>query len=65
MTGRKSPRSTPRGSPPVSDRCVYAGVAEDSIYVAERAWGHRIGRRLLSALVVILLERRSAIAGRG
>jgi L-amino acid N-acyltransferase YncA len=36
---------------PVSDRCVYAGVAETSIYVAERARGHRIGQRLLTALV--------------
>jgi L-amino acid N-acyltransferase YncA/protein-tyrosine-phosphatase len=36
---------------PVSDRCVYAGVAEDSIYVAERARGLGVGRRLLTALV--------------
>ena len=36
---------------PVSSRCVYAGVAEVSIYVAEEARGHGIGRRLLAALV--------------
>jgi L-amino acid N-acyltransferase YncA len=36
---------------PVSDRCVYAGVAENSIYVAEAARGRRVGQRLLAALV--------------
>ena len=36
---------------PVSDRCVYAGVVENSIYVAERARGRGIGQRLLTALV--------------
>jgi L-amino acid N-acyltransferase YncA len=36
---------------PVSDRCVYAGVVENSIYVAERAQGLGVGRRLLTALV--------------
>jgi L-amino acid N-acyltransferase YncA len=36
---------------PVSDRCVYAGVAENSIYVAERARGRGIGQHLLTALV--------------
>jgi L-amino acid N-acyltransferase YncA len=36
---------------PVSDRCVYAGVAENSIYVAERARRLGVGRRLLTALV--------------
>lgn len=35
---------------PVSGRCVYAGVAEVSVYVAERARGHKIGQRLLAAL---------------
>jgi L-amino acid N-acyltransferase YncA len=36
---------------PVSDRCVYAGVAENSIYVAAAARGRGVGRRLLTALV--------------
>lgn len=36
---------------PVSDRCVYAGVAEDSIYVAPEAHGRGIGRALLAAVV--------------
>jgi L-amino acid N-acyltransferase YncA len=36
---------------PVSERCVYAGVAEDSIYVAARARGQGVGQRLLRALV--------------
>ncbi|HEV2195847.1 MAG TPA: GNAT family N-acetyltransferase [Candidatus Acidoferrum sp.] len=36
---------------PVSGRCVYAGVAEVSVYVAERARGQKIGSRLLDALV--------------
>jgi phosphinothricin acetyltransferase len=36
---------------PVSDRCAYAGVAENSVYVAEAARGLGIGRRLLAALV--------------
>ena len=36
---------------PVSDRCAYAGVAEDSIYVASQAQGHGIGRALLTAIV--------------
>ena len=35
----------------VSSRRVYDGVAEVSIYVAEEARGHGIGRELLSALV--------------
>jgi L-amino acid N-acyltransferase YncA len=37
---------------PVSDRCAYAGVAENSVYVAERERGLGVGRRLLTALVV-------------
>jgi L-amino acid N-acyltransferase YncA len=36
---------------PVSDRCVYAGVGEHSVYVAERARGHGVGRRLLEACI--------------
>ncbi len=36
---------------PVSGRCVYAGVAEVSVYVAERARGQKLGSRLLAALV--------------
>lgn len=36
---------------PVSGRCVYAGVAEVSVYVAEACRGMGIGRLLLSALV--------------
>jgi phosphinothricin acetyltransferase len=36
---------------PVSDRCAYAGVAEDSIYVAPAAQGRGVGRQLLAALV--------------
>jgi L-amino acid N-acyltransferase YncA len=36
---------------PVSDRCVYGGVAEDSVYVATAATGRGIGRSLLSELV--------------
>ena len=36
---------------PVSMRCVYAGVAEVSVYLAERARGHGVGLALLSALI--------------
>jgi L-amino acid N-acyltransferase YncA len=36
---------------PVSGRCVYAGVAEDSVYVAESARGSGIGHLLLSELI--------------
>ena len=35
----------------VSDRCAYAGVAEDSIYIAPEAQGQGIGRALLTAIV--------------
>jgi len=35
----------------VSDRCVYAGVVEHSIYVAERARGAGVGRILLERLI--------------
>jgi L-amino acid N-acyltransferase YncA len=34
----------------VSDRCVYAGVVENSVYVAETARGRGIGRLLLERL---------------
>jgi phosphinothricin acetyltransferase len=43
---------------PVSDRCVYGGVAEESVYVAAGARGQGIGRRLLDDLI-----RRSEDAG--
>jgi len=36
---------------PVSDRCVYAGVAELQVYIAATARGHGVGRALLDALV--------------
>ena len=36
---------------PVSSRCVYGGVAEVSIYVAEEARGQGLGCQLLAALV--------------
>jgi phosphinothricin acetyltransferase len=35
---------------PVSSRCVYEGVAEVSVYVAERARGRGLGRALLDRL---------------
>jgi L-amino acid N-acyltransferase YncA len=41
-----------------SDRAVYSGVAWESVYVAARARGSGIGRRLLEALV-----ERSEAAG--
>jgi L-amino acid N-acyltransferase YncA len=36
---------------PVSERCVYGGVAENSVYVAEAARGAGVGRQLLEALL--------------
>jgi len=36
---------------PVSGRCVYAGVAEVSVYVAAAERGRGIGQRLLAELV--------------
>ncbi len=36
---------------PVSDRCVYAGVAEHSVYVHPTRRGQGIGRALLDALI--------------
>ena len=35
----------------VSDRCVYAGVVEHSVYVARTARGIGVGRALLDALI--------------
>ena len=37
---------------PVSGRCVYAGVAEVSVYVAEKVRGQGIGTALLQALII-------------
>src|SRR5438105_12771677 len=36
---------------PVSDRCVYAGVAEVSVYVSEVARNKGMGKQLLQALI--------------
>ncbi|GHV37818.1 hypothetical protein FACS1894187_15590 [Synergistales bacterium] len=36
---------------PVSSRCVYAGVAEVSVYVSESNRGQKVGTALLNALV--------------
>lgn len=36
---------------PVSDRCVYAGVVEHSVYVHPDAQGRGVGRALLAALI--------------
>lgn len=36
---------------PVSDRCVYGGVAEVSVYVGGSHRGRGVGRRLLEALI--------------
>jgi phosphinothricin acetyltransferase len=35
----------------VSDRCVYSGVVEHSVYVTERARGRGIGTLLLASLI--------------
>jgi phosphinothricin acetyltransferase len=43
---------------PVSDRCVYGGVTEESVYVAAGERGRGIGRLLLEELI-----RRSEEAG--
>jgi L-amino acid N-acyltransferase YncA len=36
---------------PVSGRCVYGGVVEESVYVAEEARARGVGRVLLEALI--------------
>jgi L-amino acid N-acyltransferase YncA len=36
---------------PVSDRCVYGGVAEESVYVAESSRGKGVGGALLERLI--------------
>jgi phosphinothricin acetyltransferase len=36
---------------PVSGRCVYAGVAEVSVYVASKNKGQKIGTKLLESLI--------------
>lgn len=36
---------------PVSGRCVYAGVAEVSVYVRQEARGKGVGKKLLEALI--------------
>ncbi len=36
---------------PVSDRCVYGGVVENSVYVDAKARGQGVGRTLLEALI--------------
>jgi L-amino acid N-acyltransferase YncA len=36
---------------PVSGRCVYEGVTEDSVYVADEAQGRGVGRALLEELI--------------
>ena len=36
---------------PVSGRCVYAGVAEVSVYVSQKARGKGVGKALLNELV--------------
>jgi L-amino acid N-acyltransferase YncA len=42
----------------VSGRCVYAGVVESSVYIAESARGRGVGRALMEELI-----RRSEAAG--
>jgi len=37
---------------PVSGRCVYAGVAEVSIYVSDNHRGHKVGAALLNKLIL-------------
>lgn len=43
---------------PVSDRCVYGGVAEVSVYVSQLSRGKGIGKMLLKRLVKISEENQ-------
>ncbi len=36
---------------PVSNRCVYGGIGEVSVYVSSESRGHGVGKTLLNALV--------------
>ena len=45
---------------PVSDRCVYGGVVENSVYVAAEARGRGIGRLLLEGLIRIDRGKRAS-----
>ncbi|MFC1682954.1 GNAT family N-acetyltransferase [Candidatus Zixiibacteriota bacterium] len=36
---------------PVSGRCYYGGMAEDSVYVAASEWGKGVGKALLGQLI--------------
>jgi phosphinothricin acetyltransferase len=42
---------------PTSDRCIYAGVAEVSVYVGTAHCGQGIGRALLEALIQVSEEQ--------
>ena len=43
---------------PVSNRCVYGGVAEVSVYVSKNFWGRGIGSQLLTELIKISEENQ-------
>ena len=43
---------------PVSNRCVYGGVAEVSVYVSKNCWGRGIGTQLLNSLIQISEENQ-------
>ena len=49
---------------PVSDRCVYGGVAEVSVYVGAAHRGRGVGRALLEALVESSERAPAPLAGR-
>lgn len=36
---------------PISERCIYAGVAEVSVYVSDKHKGKRVGTKLLESLI--------------